>query len=52
MNMTRINYVVCTHEWESICSVVFNRNCFPKMKVRLRPLKAVTYTVYVVVSKK
>jgi len=35
-------------------SVVFNRNCFPKMKdfARLGALQAVTYTVKVVVSKK
>jgi len=35
-------------------SVVFNRNCFPKMKdySRLRPIKAVTYTESVAVSKK
>jgi len=29
MNMTRINYVVRIHDWES---VVFNRNCFLKKK--------------------
>jgi len=35
-------------------SVVFNRNCFPKMKhfSRLGFLQAVTYTAKVVVSKK
>ena len=35
-------------------SMVFNRNCFPKMKdfSRLGDLQAVTYTVKVVVSKK
>jgi len=34
-------------------SMVFNRNCFPKMTVfsRLGALQAVTYTVKVVVSK-
>ena len=32
--------------------VVFNRNCFPKMKDKVRPLEAVTYIIKVVVSKK
>ena len=52
MNMTRINYAVCIHEWESIYG--FNRNCFPKMKdfSRLGLLQALTYTVKVVVSEK
>ena len=29
MNVTRIDYSVCIHGWESI--YVFSRNCFPKM---------------------
>ena len=51
MNMTGITYAVCIHGWESM---VFNRNCFPKMTdfLRLDALQAVTYTVKVVVSKK
>jgi len=55
MNMTHINYIVCIHEYESVwVSVVFNRNCFPKMKdfLRLGSLQAVTYTVKVVVWKR
>jgi len=37
MNMTRINYVVCIHGWESIC--------FPRMKdfSRLRNLQACSH---------
>jgi len=38
MNITRITYAVCIHEWESICGLLY-RNCFPKIKdySRLRP---------------
>jgi len=50
--MTRINYAVCIHGWK--VSMVFNRNCFPKVTdfSRLGALQAVTYTLKVVVSKK
>ena len=52
MNMTCITYAVCIHGWK--VSMVFNRNCFPKMTdfLRLGALQAVMYTVKVVVSKK
>jgi len=52
ISMTRINYAVCIHEWESIYG--FNRNCLPKMKdfSMLGLLQALTYTVKVVVSEK
>jgi len=57
MNMTRINYAVCRPIYvdeKVYVSVVFNRNCFPKLKdfSRLDALQAVTYTVKVAVSKK
>jgi len=57
MNMTRINYAVCRPIYvdeKVYVSVVFNRNCFPKMTdfSRLDALQAVTYTVKVAVSKK
>ena len=50
MNMTRINYAVCRpiHVDEKVyVSVVFNRDCFPKMKdfSRLDALQEVTYTL-------
>jgi len=48
-NMTRINYTLFIHGWK--VSMVFTRNCFPKMKDFSR-LQAVMYTVKVVVSKK
>jgi len=50
--MTRINYAVCIHGWK--VSMVFSRNCFPKVTdfSRLGALQAVTYTLNVVVSKK
>ena len=45
--------MLCVYVDEKVY-VVFNRNCFPKMKdfSRLDALQAATYTVKVVVSKK
>jgi len=54
MSVTHIIYVVCIHEWESICglqSQLFSEN-ERLFKVSPPPLQAVTYTVKVVVSKK
>ena len=38
MNMIRINHVVCRLYLNGKSSMVFNRNCFPKMKLKVRPL--------------
>jgi len=55
MNMTRINLLTTLYvHMDGKVSMVFNRNCFPKMTdfSRLGALQAVTYTLNVVVSKK
>ena len=53
MNMTRFNYVVCIHGWESSLSIVFDRNYFSKMTdvSRLRVLQTVTLTYTLKVEK-
>jgi len=38
VNMIRINHVVCRLYMNGKSSMVFNRNCFPKMKLKVRPL--------------
>ena len=45
VHMTRLDYDVCVHRWER--SMVFNHNCFPRMKdyLRLVALQAVRYAV-------
>jgi len=52
MNMARIKYVVCMHEWKSICGLQSQLFFENKDFSRLAPLRTVTYTLIVVVSKK
>jgi len=54
MNTVRISLITLCVYMDGEVSVVFNRNCFPKLKdfSRLGPLQAVMYTVKLVVSKK
>ena len=54
MNTVRISLITLCVYMDGEVSVVFNRNCFPKLTdvSRLGPLQAVMYTVKLVVSKK
>ena len=54
MNTARISLITSCVYMNGKMSMVFNRNCFPKLKdfSRLGPEQAVMYPVKVVVSKK
>jgi len=54
MNTARISLITSCVYMNGKMSMVFNRNCFPKLKdfSRLGPVQAVMYPVKVVVSKK